>query len=232
MADALPIPIDPRRARAFIEANTAVVTPPLLPEIRLRLATEVTPLWRATERDLAQNGVEPPFWAFAWAGGQALARFLLDRPEVVRGLRVVDFASGSGLCAIAAAMAGAREVVAVEQDPLAVFAIALNAAEHGVRLDARREDVLAGGEGASPRWLSACEVVLAGDVCYDGAMAARVVPWLRERARAGALVLLGDPGRFYLPTEGLVELARYRVPIVDDVEAEAEKWGVVYRVAP
>jgi predicted nicotinamide N-methyase len=224
-------PLDSDRARAFIQANTTVIAPPLLPEIRLHLATEVTPLWRATERDLASAGMDPPFWAFAWAGGQALARYLLDQPEVVRGLRVLDFASGSGLCSIAAALSGAKEVIAVERDPVAIVAIGLNAAAHGVTVDARLEDVLPHGERPSPRWSYACDVVLAGDVCYEAAMAARVLPWLRKRAGAGALVLLGDPGRPYLPSEGLVEVARYRVTILDDVEAEPEKWGVVYRVA-
>lgn len=224
--------IAPEARRQFILDNTRLQAPPHTPELSLHLADEITPIWRMTEEALADIGLPPPFWAFAWAGGQALARFVLDRPEVVRGLRVVDFASGSGLCAIAAAMAGAREVCAVERDPVAVCAIALNAAEQGVAIDARLEAALAGGAGPPPAWLAACEVVLAGDICYDAAMAARVVPWLRARAAAGAQVLLGDPGRIYLPSEGLVELARYRVPIIDDVEAEAERWGVVYRVAP
>jgi predicted nicotinamide N-methyase len=225
-----PPSIDPSRARAFIMANTRVFVPPLLPELRLHLATEVTPLWRATERDLAESFVEPPFWAFAWTGGQALARLLLDKPGLVRGRRVLDFASGSGLCAIAAARSGAAAVFAVERDPVAVEAIGLNAAENGVTIDARLEDVLPHGERRSPPWSHACDVVLAGDVCYEEAMAARVLPWLRKRAGAGALVLLGDPGRPYLPKEGLVEIARYLVPILDDVEAEPEKWGVVYRI--
>jgi predicted nicotinamide N-methyase len=226
-----PPSIDPSRARAFIQANTTVIAPPLLPEIRLHLAAEVTPLWRATERDLASIGMEPPFWAFAWAGGQALARFLLDRPEIVRGRKVLDFASGSGICGIAAALAGAEEVIAVEQDPVAIVAIGLNAAVQGVTVDARLDDVLPHGELPSPPWSHASDVVLAGDVCYEAAMAARVLPWLRKRAGAGTLVLLGDPGRPYLPSEGLVEVARYCVPILDDVEAEPEKWGVVYQVA-
>jgi len=221
--------MDPRHL-SFIEANTAVGAPPLLPEIRLNLATQVTPLWHATERELMASGIEPPFWAFAWAGGQALARTLLDAPELVRGRAVLDFASGSGLCAIAAAMAGARSVVAVERDPLAVAAIALNAERHGVSVEARLLDVLGRGEGPLPAWSEGCEVVLAGDVCYDAAMTAQVIPWLRARVAAGARVLLGDPGRAYLPSEGLAEVRRIRVPLIDDVEAEAERWGVVYSV--
>jgi len=205
--------------RSFIEANTAILAPPLLPEIRLHLASSVTPLWHATERELRASGIEPPFWAFAWAGGQALARTLLDAPELCRGLTVLDFASGSGLCAIAAAMAGARRVVAVERDPIALAAIALNAERHGALVEALQEPTV-------ERW----DVVLAGDVCYDAAMAREVIPWLRARAGEGAKVLLGDPGRAYLPSEGLVELRRVRVPIIDDVEAETERVGIVYSV--
>ncbi|MFT3764272.1 MAG: 50S ribosomal protein L11 methyltransferase [Minicystis sp.] len=217
---------DPASLRAFIAASTAVVAPPLLPEIRLHLATEVTPLWQATERSLELQGIEPPFWAFAWAGGQALARILLDRPDLVRGRVVLDFASGSGLCAIAAALAGAAEVIAVERDPLAIAAIALNAELSGVTLDARLEDVLS----APPAWLDRCDVILAGDVCYDRAMAERVQSFMRARANRGALALLGDPGRAYLDESVLEEIARCRVPTIDDVEGQAEKTGVVYRV--
>ena len=215
-------------ARRFIEENTAPVAPPLLPEMRLRLATEVTPLWRATETFLRTHGIEPPFWAFAWAGGQAIARLLLDRPELVRGKSVLDLASGSGLCAIAAARAGARRVVAVDTDALAAVAIAMNAEGQGVTVEAHVEDVL-GGAGL-PAWAAGAEVVLAGDVCYDVAMTGVVLPWLRARAGEGREVLLGDPGRAYLPAEGIREVARFRVPVIDDVEGTSEKWGVVYRV--
>jgi predicted nicotinamide N-methyase len=212
-----------RSLRAFVEENTVVVAPPLLPEIRLHLATEVTPLWRATERELALGGIEPPFWAFAWAGGQALARYLLDVPGCVRGRSVLDFASGSGLVAIAAALAGARSVTAVEIDPLAGMAIALNAARNGVAIEVRVDAIV----GAEERL---AEVVVAGDVCYDRAMAAEVVTFLRGQARAGATVLLGDPGRAYLPSTGLREIAAYSVPVIDDVESTGEKRGWVYEV--
>ena len=224
LEDLPPTALSARSFRAFIEANTVVAAPPLLPEIRLHLATEVTPLWRATERDLALGGIEPPFWAFAWAGGQALARYLLDAPACVRGRSVLDFASGCGLVAIAAALAGARRVTAVERDPLAGVAIALNAARHGVEIEVRLAEILGAEEKLA-------EVVLAGDVCYDRAMAAQVVPFLRAQARAGALVLLGDPGRAYLPPAGLRELAAYRVPVIDDVESTSEKRGLVYEVS-
>jgi predicted nicotinamide N-methyase len=215
-------------ARKFIEESTALGSAPLLPEISLRLATEVTPLWRATEAYLSANAIEPPFWAFAWAGGQALARLLLDRPELVRGERVLDLCAGSGLCAIAAALAGAARVVAVDTDPLAAVAIAMNAEQNGVRVEAHAEDIL--GRESLPSWFEAPGVVLAGDVCYDAAMTRAVLPWLEARAGEGALVLLGDPGRAYRPTEGVEEITRHRVRVIDDVEGESEKWGVVYRV--
>jgi predicted nicotinamide N-methyase len=210
----------------FIRESTALVAPPLLPEIRLHLATEVTPLWHATEKTLSVKGIEPPFWAFAWAGGQALARCLLDAPALVRGRRVLDFAAGSGICAIAAAIAGAARVIAVDLDPLAIEAIGLNAAVSGVAVDARRVDVL----DDPPAWVEACDVILAGDVCYDRAMAERVQRFLRSRAAAGVLALIGDPGRAYLDEQGLEEIARCRVPTIDDVEGQPEKTGVVYRV--
>jgi predicted nicotinamide N-methyase len=213
--------------KAFVQRSTAVTAPLLVPEIALHLATEVTSLWHATEKQLDEAGLEPPFWAFAWAGGQALARTLLDAPERVRGKRVLDFASGSGLTAIAAARAGAAAVVAVDLDPLAAAAIALNAAWNGAAVEVRCTDLCV--EAALPAWAEA-DVVLAGDVCYDRAMAPVVVTWLLARARAGALVLLGDPGRAYLPAEGLVELARHRVPTPEGVEGSAEMCGVVYRL--
>jgi predicted nicotinamide N-methyase len=213
--------------RSFLRASTALASPPLLPELRLHLATEITPLWHATEATLQQAGIEPPFWAFAWAGGQALARFLLDHPEVARGRRVLDFACGSGLVAIAAALAGAAEVIAVDLDPLALVAVAENAAENGVSIDARQVDVLA----APPAWLDGTDLVLAGDVCYDRAMAERVLRFLGARAARGAECLVGDPGRAYLDPVGLTELARYLVPTIDDVEGQREKTGVVYRVS-
>jgi len=219
---------DPEWMRAFIETHTAVGAAPFLPALKLHLATDVTPLWHATERQLAAGGLEPPFWAFAWAGGQALARFVLDTPAVVRDKCVLDLASGSGLVAIAAARAGAARVVAVDRDPLALAAITLNAELNGVTIEARRAEV--GEPTTPPAWVEEADVVLAGDVCYDREMAPAAMAWLRARAQAGALVLLGDPGRAYLPTEGLEELARYRVPTRDGVEASDEMEGVVYRV--
>jgi len=217
---------DLEHQRAFILAHTAPAAPPAVPEISLLLASEFTQLWQVTERWLEENGVEPPFWAFAWAGGQALARTLLDRPELVRGRRVLDFACGAGIAAIAAARAGAASVTAVDRDALAVLAASLNAERNGVHIEARCADPCA--EETQPTWVSEADIVLAGDVCYDRAMAGPVLAWLRARAAAGARVLLGDPGRAYLPGEGVEEIARVRVPTPDGVEAVAEMSAAVY----
>src|SRR5271168_3552397 len=187
----------------FIRDNTEIASPALLPELKLHLATEITPIWQATEASLAQANVDPPFWAFAWAGGQALARHVLDRPESVRGRRVLDFGAGSGLLAIVAVQAGASRVRAAEIDPIACVAIGLNAALNNVTFEIEQEDVIDRDLGA--------DVVLVGDMCYERALAERLVRWLRAAAGRGVTVLLGDPGRNYRPTEGLVEVARYRV---------------------
>lgn len=209
----------------FVRSNTAIVAPPLVPEIRLHLATEVTPIWQATEESLARGAVPPPFWAFAWAGGQALARYLLDRPETVAGRFVLDFGSGSGLVAIAAAKAGARSVVAAEIDHFAVAAIAANASLNRVAVAVTIADPI---DTADPRW----EIVTAGDVCYERDMTDRLVPWLRSLAGDGCLVLLGDPGRAYLPTDGLRRLASYTVPTSRELEDSTARDGVVWRVLP
>ncbi|HXC89190.1 MAG TPA: 50S ribosomal protein L11 methyltransferase [Stellaceae bacterium] len=208
----------------FVRRNTAVGAPPLVPEIRLHLASEVTPLWQATEETLARGAVPPPFWAFAWAGGQALARYLLDHPQTVAGRSVLDFGSGSGLVALAAAKAGARPVLAAEIDPFAAAAIAGNAALNKVLVEVTTVDLV----DAGPAW----EVVTAGDVCYERAMAERLVPWLRALAAHGSLVLLGDPGRAYLPAWGLVERARYLVPTSREIEDRDTRETVVWQVLP
>ena len=209
---------------AFVRAQTALVSPPLVPEIRLHLASAVTLLWRATEATLASSDVPPPYWAFAWPGGQALARYLLDNPNLVRGRSVLDFAAGSGLAGIAAVLAGAAAVTAADIDPFAGAAAALNAAVNGVAI---------GIVGADPIGRpSAWDVVLAGDVCYEQPMAGRATAWLRRLAAAGTDVLLGDPGRSYRPADGLVELARYRVPTSLDLETRTECETVVWRLLP
>jgi predicted nicotinamide N-methyase len=209
---------------AFIRANTLVAAPPLVPEIRLHLASEITPLWQATEAALARDQLPPPYWAFAWAGGQALARHLLDHPGLVHGKSVLDFGAGSGLVAIAAAKAGARAVTAAEIDPFAAAAIALNAAENGVAIKLAAGDII----GSAPRW----DIVLAGDMCYERPLAERLAAWLGRCAAAGALVLLGDPGRAYLPRTGLSELARYTVPTPLELEDRTARETIVWRLAP
>ncbi|MGA8400313.1 MAG: 50S ribosomal protein L11 methyltransferase [Stellaceae bacterium] len=207
----------------FVRANTAIGSPPLVPEIRLHLATEVTPIWQATEESLARFGTPPPFWAFAWAGGQALARYIIDHPEIVVGRDVLDLASGSGMVAIAAAKAGAERVTAADIDPLAGAAIGLNTALNGVAVQIESRDLLNRGPAG---WT----VVTAGDVCYEAPMALRMIAMLRRVAARGRIALLGDPGRAYLPRDGLAELARYTVPVSRELEDREAKDGVVYKV--
>lgn len=208
--------------KAFVLANTRLESTPLLPELKLHLASQVTPLWEATEATLEREGLPPPYWAFAWVGGQAVSRFLLDRPETVRGLRVLDFAAGSGVASVAAGLAGAAFVEAAEIDAFAGAAILLNAQANGVAVAVTLDDQV----GQPARW----DVVLAGDVCYERPMAARVFAWLLEMKKQGARILLGDPGRNYLPESGLRELARYDVPTTKDIEDKDMRTAVVYEV--
>lgn len=205
---------------AFIRANTRLQPVPHAPEIRLHLAHEAVPLWQKTEEDLGAVGLPPPFWAFAWAGGQALARHLLDHPGAVRGKRVLDVASGSGLVAVAAAKAGAAAVEANDVDAFACQAIALNAAANVVAVTVRPGD-MAGGPDEG--W----DVVLAGDVSYERDMAARITDWLQALARRGAAVLIGDPGRTYLARDRLERVATHAVPVTRELEdAELKRTGV------
>jgi predicted nicotinamide N-methyase len=208
----------------FIRANTRLEVPPLVPEVKLHLASEVVPLWEATEAELAEQGLPPPFWAFAWAGGQALARYLLDHPEVVRGKRVLDFAAGSGLQGIAAALAGAAAVEAVEIDAFACAACRLNAAANGVAIAVREEDIVG---VANPGW----DVVLAGDICYERPAAERITAWLRGLVTQDCLVLMGDPGRTYLPREGLERIIAYGVKTSRELEDSDLRNAVVWRLA-
>jgi predicted nicotinamide N-methyase len=209
----------------FVRRNTQIASPPLVPEIALHLATEMTPIWQATEEELARGAVPPPFWAFAWAGGQALARYLLDHPDLVRGREVLDIGSGSGIVAIAAAKAGASRVVAAEIDPFAAAAILLNARQNGVTIAVDTRDLLDRGPAG---W----GVALAGDICYEEPMSSRAMALLRRIAARGRLALLGDPGRAYLPRSGLVELARYDVPTSRELEDREAREGVVWQVLP
>ncbi len=212
-------------AESFVRANTEILTAPLVPEIRLHLASEVVPLWQATEVELADQGLPPPFWAFAWAGGQALARYLLDHPDVVRGKRVLDFAAGSGLQGIAAKRAGALSVEATEIDPFACAACALNAAQNDAEIQVLEENLIGTGNRG---W----DVVLAGDVCYEGPLAGRIEEWLRGMASEGTLVLLGDPGRTYLPKTGLERLIAYAVKTSRELEDTDVRNAIVWRVSP
>jgi predicted nicotinamide N-methyase len=205
-------------------ANTRLRPVPHAPEISLYVADEATPLWLRTEEELGEIGLPPPFWAFAWAGGQALARYVLDNPALVQDRRVLDFASGSGLVALAAARAGAASVDAAEIDPFALAALALNAAANGVSLRALEQDQI----GLDDGW----ETVLAGDICYERGLAARVIDWLAGLAARGAVVLVGDPGRAYLPKERLVPLISYAVPVTRELEDLAIKQTTVWQLKP
>jgi predicted nicotinamide N-methyase len=209
-------------AEAFVAANTAIARAPLVPEIALHLATEITPIWQASEEWLAQRNVEPPFWAFAWPGGQALARAILDDPARLAGRRVLDFAAGCGIAAIAAARCGAT-VEAAEIDPLAAAALRLNAALNGVAVAVTQGDVV----GSACRW----DVILAGDVCYEAPMTAHILPWLRGMA-AAAEVWVADPGRAYLPGSGLDAVARHAVPTSRELEDRELREVTIYRLSP
>jgi predicted nicotinamide N-methyase len=205
----------------FIRSNTSPMAPPHVPEIRLHLASEAHELWLKTEEELAEIGLPPPFWAFAWAGGQGLARYILDQPDIVSGKRVLDFASGSGLVAIAARMAGARHVLAADIDPWTETAVRLNAGLNGVELGFTGEDL--SGSAVDQ------DVLLAGDVFYDRDLAAALVPWLVRLAADGVTVLVGDPGRAYLPKDRLEACAVYEVPVTRALEDSEVKKTTVWR---
>lgn len=200
----------PAELAAFVRARTAPAPVPIAPELRLYTATEMTELWHATAAELA--GWDPsPYWAFPWAGGQALARFVLDHPAVVRGRRVLDFATGSGLVAIAAARAGAAAVVAADLDPFCEAVVALNAELNQVTVAFRSGDALGSA-------LDGFDVLLAGDVFYERPLAEGSLAWFRDAAARGVRVLVGDPGRIYSPRDGLLERAVYDVPTTVAIE--------------
>jgi predicted nicotinamide N-methyase len=208
----------------FIRANTTVMSPPLVPEIQLHLAHEAVPLWQKTEEELGEMGLAPPFWAFAWAGGQALARHVLDDPALVADKRVVDLASGSGLVGIAAMKAGARNVLAADIDGFSLEAIRLNAALNGVVLGVRGDDLL-----ASPAPDS--DVILVGDLFYEKDLASRVLSWAEAAEARGIVALIGDPGRSYLPREKLTKLSEHRVKVTRDLEDAEIKVTSVWRLS-
>jgi len=210
------------QAKQFILANTALTAPPLVPEVELHLATEVVPLWRKTEEQLEAEGVPPPYWAFAWAGGQALARYVLDHPDAVRAKTVLDFGSGSGLVAIAAMKAGAAKVLAADIDEFAVAAIMLNAEANRTSIEIASSDVI----GRAGDW----QTILVGDMCYERPLAERLLAWLQEHVGRGALVLLGDPGRSYFPKSGTEKLATYRVHTTRELEDREIRETSVYKL--
>jgi len=195
----------------FIRANTALGTAPLVPEITLYLAAEVTPLWQMAEEQFRQTGMPPPYWAFAWPGGQGLARYILDHPQIVRGKRVLDFAAGCGIAAIAAMKMGAKQVMAVDIDPVAETAAQMNADINGVAVETCQIIDM-------NKAFKDADMIFAGDVCYQQAMSASIVRWLRLCAEKGADILLADPGRAYVPEDGLKEIIRYEVQTSRDLE--------------
>jgi predicted nicotinamide N-methyase len=209
--------LDPR---GFILANTRLQYPPHAPEVRLHLADEITPIWRLTEEELGELGLPPPFWAFAWAGGQAVARYLFDYPMEARGYTVLDFATGSGMVAIAAMLCGARSAVGADIDPYCQHAVALNAEANRVQVGYIGHDLL---DAPPPE----VEVITAGDIAYEGPLALKVRQWLQQAHAQGTRVLIGDPGRTYFSTEGLVQLEEYRVETTRELEdMEIKKTGV------
>lgn len=212
----------PAERRAFIVANTTVAPAPIVPEIALRTGGLSMPLWEAAALADDRPAVPPPYWAWAWAGGQALARHVLDHPELVRGLRVADIGCGGGIVAIAAAMAGASSVSAIDLEAFAIEACRVNAAANRVSLDLVEADPI----GTDGGW----DVVLVGDLWYEPELAARMAPWLRALVARGALVLTGDPGRAHLPVAGLAELARHEVATIEDLEDVTTKTVRVLRL--
>lgn len=193
----------------------------MVPEIALYLASEITPIWQATEAWLRETGTEPPFWAFAWPGSVAMARRILDTPSLVAGRRVLDFAAGGGLAAIACVKAGAALVEACEIDPLACAAIRLNARLNGVSVDVLEGDIVGQDRG----W----DLILCGDVCYEAPMTGHILPWLRRLARQ-AEVWVADPGRAYVPRAGMVELGRVVVPTTMELEDRLERVVTIWRM--
>lgn len=216
----------PAGMQAFIEANTRLLPVPGLADghapLRLWQADAITPIWSATETDLSRQGIDPPFWAFAWAGGQAIARLILEQPGIVEGKRVLDIACGSGLIAVAAARAGAADVAANDIDPLCEAAVALNAAANNVTVAWRGGDLL---DGPAPD----VDVILAGDVFYQRQMAERFTAWLAQAAAGGAAVYAGDPGRAYGPAGLAPPIAEYDIDTLPDLESALTKRTRVWR---
>jgi len=216
--------MDQRDAVTFIRENTTLQSPPLVPELVLHLASESLPIWRRTEEELGEAGVPPPYWAFAWAGGQALARYILDDPELVAGRTVLDFGAGSGLAAIAAAKAGGRSVLALDIDALANAAIRLNAAANRVSVSVSARDVLAEG-------LPEADILLVGDLFYEQNLSERVLELIENAAMRGIDVLVGDPRRSYFPAERFAQVASYEVPVTRELEDAEIKRTAVWKLS-
>lgn len=213
--------LTPANAPDFIAANTRLQAVPHAPEISLWLADEITPLWRLTEEELGAMGLPPPFWAFAWAGGQALARWLLDHPAEVAGQRAIDLATGSGLVGIAAMKAGAASVLAADIDPFCAAAVAANATSNGVEIAFTDANLL---DAAPPH----VDLICAGDVFYEKPMAEAVLAWLKQAQANGTRIIVGDPGRTYFPKSGLTLLAEYTVPTTRELEDQEVKRSRVW----
>lgn len=213
--------LTPASAPDFIAANTRLQTVPHAPEISLWLADEITPLWRLTEEELGAMGLPPPFWAFAWAGGQALARWLLDHPAEVAAKRVIDLATGSGLVAVAAMKAGAASVLAADIDPFCAAAVAANARSNAVEIAFTDANLL---DAPPPR----ADLICAGDVFYEKPMAEAVLAWLKQARANGTRVLVGDPGRTYFPKSGLTLLTEYTVATTRELEDQEVKRSRVW----
>ena len=214
---------DPHAVNTFIRANTRPMAPPLVPEIILQLADESVPIWQKTEEELGQINVPPPYWAFAWAGGQALARYLIDNPDICRGKRILDLGTGSGLTAIAAGKCGARDVIASDIDKLALASVLLNAAANKVVVEVTDQDFL-----ANPPFRT--DVVLVGDLFYERQLADRVLGYIEAASQLGALILIGDPQRNYFPRGRFSSVAEYRVPVTRELEDSEIKKTAVWRL--
>lgn len=207
---------------AFIRANTRLLSPPIVPEIKLHLAEESLPIWQKTEEELGAMNVPPPYWAFAWAGGQAVARWLLDNPAATRGKSVLDLGAGSGLTAIAAALTSAHNVLAADIDPISLAAMALNAEANGVAFTTTADDLLA----ADPQPFN---VVIVGDLFYERALAAQVLAYIDKAVAAGATILIGDPQRSYFPRGRFEKVTEYQVPVTRELEDSEIKCAAVWR---
>ena len=216
--------VDDVDAEAFVRAHSGLAPVPLVPEVRIYQADDAIGLWEETEARHGAPGLAPPFWAFPWAGGQALARHVLDHPELVSGRQVLDIAAGSGLVAVAASLAGAASVVANEIDPYAIAAIRLNAAANRRAIRTYHGNLVIDGPHIG------ADVVLAGDVFYNRDMAAAMLGYFRVARAAGAEVLVGDPGRAYVPTGELDRVADFDVPVIRDLEDVDVKRATVWRV--